>query len=661
MQISEIQSAQQTAGVNRRQSEERLKPAYVQIKETAYKSGGFIGKYQRLIKDEVIPYQYKALNDAAEGAEKSGVVRNFVNAGKALRGEKPDAEFYGMVFQDSDAAKWLEAAAYALANFPDKELEEKADGLIDIIAAAQDKDGYLNTRFTISDREKRWTNLLEAHELYCAGHMIEAACAYKEVTGKERLLDIMKKNVECIYNRFIVEKKGGCPGHPEIELALMKMFRLTGEKKCLELAEYFINERGQDPDFYKREAEKRDWTVWNANPSDTAYMQCHMPVREQSDASGHAVRAVYLYTGMAELAAQTGDKELFKACERLWDSITKRQMYVTGGIGSTVIGEAFSTDYDLPSDTAYAETCAAIGLMFFASAMLRNEIDGKYGDICERAFYNGVLAGMELDGKRFFYVNPLEVIPGISGKSPNYRHDLPQRPAWYTCACCPPNLARLVSSFGKYAYGESSDTVYCHMFADGEVRFENGVELLCETSYPYDFTVRYTVKKGENKTLAVRVPQWSGSFGLLVNGKKSELRTEKGYLYIAVKSGDEITLTLDGTPRFVYPSPRIHSLSGKAAVMRGPLVYCFEGRDNGDDVISLSLKTDEPLEVSELDSELPGGTAVITAAAIRREDFGELYSDGEPEAKECKAKAIPYYTWGNRGENQMRVWMDYIK
>lgn len=631
-----------------------------QIKETAYKSGGFIGKYQRLIKDEVVPFQYKVLRDEVEGAEKSGVVENFINAGMVLRGEKPYGDFYGMVFQDSDAAKWLEAAAYSLANFPDSELEEKADNLIDVIAAAQDEDGYLNTRFTIADKEKRWTNLLEAHELYCAGHMMEAACAYYEATGKDKLLKVMLKNTDCIYKRFIEEKKGGCSGHPEIELALMKMYCLTGENKCLELARYFIDERGQDPDFFRNEAANRGWTVWGGDGSDIAYLQSHLPVRKQSTAVGHAVRAVYLYTGMAELAAKTGDKELLEACKTLWDSITKRQMYVTGGIGSTVIGEAFSVDYDLPSDTAYAETCAAIGLIFFASAMLKNEIDGKYGDICERAFYNGVLAGMALDGKSFFYVNPLEVIPDISGKSPNYRHDLTQRPKWYACACCPPNLARLVSSFGKYAYGENKDAVYCHMFADGEITFENGVEMTCETNYPYDFTVSYKVKKADGKTLAVRIPSWSKNFELLLNGKRLGLQTENGYAYICIASGDEVQIILDGTPRFIYPSSKIHTLTGSVAVMRGPLVYCFEGEDNEGDVISLSLKTGDGLSVSEFDPDLLGGTATVLASAVRQTASEELYSDEEPQTYECKAVAVPYYVWGNRGEGQMRVWMDRV-
>lgn len=629
------------------------------LKQSAYKSQGFIGKYQKLIKEEVVPYQYKVLCDQAEGAEKSHVVSNFLNAAKALNGEEVQDGFYGMVFQDSDAAKWLEAAAYSLANFPDAELEATADKLIDIIAAAQDEDGYLNTYFTIKDRDKRWTNLLEAHELYCAGHFMEAACAYYETTGKDKLLKVMLKNTQCIYNRFITENNRGCPGHPEIELALMKMYHTTGDVHCLELAERFINERGQDPHYYEKEAEKRNWTVWNANPSDTSYMQFHKPVREQSDAVGHAVRAVYLYTGMAELAAQTGDKELFNACERLWESITKRQMYITGGIGSTVIGEAFSVDYDLPPDTAYAETCAAIGLMFFASAMLKSDVDGKYGDICERAFYNGVLAGMELNGKRFFYVNPLEAVPGISGAAQTHRHDLTQRPNWYACACCPPNVARLVSSFGKYAYGENENTSFCHMFGAGDVKFKNGMELSCETEYPYGFEIKYTVKKAGNaNTLGIRIPSWSKCFEILRNEIRSDSEFIKNYAYINVSDGDEIRLILEDIPRFIYPSSKIPRLTGTVAIERGPLVYCFEGNDNDGDVISLSVKTDEKPKIGVFDPELLGGVYPMIVSAVRTREQEELYSDVKPDCFDCEAVAVPYYAWGNRGENQMRVWMN---
>ena len=624
------------------------------IKVTGYKSDGFIGKYQKLIRDTVIPYQYSVLCDKAPDTEKSHVVKNFENAAKALRGEDVGDGFYGMVFQDSDAAKWIEAAAYSLALYPDEKLSETVDELIDKIAAAQDEDGYLDTYFTIKDRDKRWKNLLEGHELYCSGHMMEAACAYYEATGKKKLLDVMEKNAEHIYKHFINEKNEGAPGHPEVELALMKMYRTTGNKKWLQLAEHFINERGEDPYFYEKEAAKRDWTVWGNDPTAHDYQQSGKPVRAQSDATGHAVRAVYLYTGMAQLSAKSGDNALYDACKRLWESITRRRMYVTGGIGSTVLGEAFSVDYDLPPDTAYAETCASIGLMFFANAMLKNELIGEYADVMETAFYNTVLGGMQLDGKRFFYVNPLEVVPGISGVSPTHRHDLPVRPKWYACACCPPNVARLITSFGCYAYGENSDMSFCHMYADGEIKFENGMELVCKTNYPYDMTVNYSVIKGGR--LAIRIPGWSDTFTLALNGEKQELKPINGYVIIAVKDGDEAKLVLSDTPHFVYPSVKIPAVSGMAAIRRGPLVYCFEDADNGD-VLSLALKRGGKITVCEPDRNELSGVTKLKVEAVRFDDNGKPYSFDEPKTTDTLAIAVPYYTWGNRGENAMRVFM----
>ncbi len=624
------------------------------IKVTGYKSDGFIGKYQKLIRDTVIPYQYSVLCDKAPDTEKSHVVKNFENAAKALRGEDVGDGFYGMVFQDSDAAKWIEAAAYSLALYPDEKLSETVDELIDKIAAAQDEDGYLDTYFTIKDRDKRWKNLLEGHELYCSGHMMEAACAYYEATGKKKLLDVMEKNAEHIYKHFITEKNEGAPGHPEVELALMKMYRTTGNKKWLQLAEHFINERGEDPYFYEKEAAKRDWTVWGNDPTAHDYQQSGKPVRAQSDATGHAVRAVYLYTGMAQLSAKSGDNALYDACKRLWESITRRRMYVTGGIGSTVLGEAFSVDYDLPPDTAYAETCASIGLMFFANAMLKNELIGEYADVMETAFYNTVLGGMQLDGKRFFYVNPLEVVPGISGVSPTHRHDLPVRPKWYACACCPPNVARLITSFGCYAYGENSDMSFCHMYADGEIKFENGMELVCKTNYPYDMTVNYSVIKGGR--LAIRIPGWSDTFTLALNGEKQELKPINGYVIIAVKDGDEAKLVLSDTPHFVYPSVKIPAVSGMAAIRRGPLVYCFEDADNGD-VLSLALKRGGKITVCEPDRNELSGVTKLKVEAVRFDDNGKPYSFDEPKTTDTLAIAVPYYTWGNRGENAMRVFM----
>ena len=628
-----------------------------QIPVTSYKASGFTEKYQDIVHTEVIPYQYSVLWDKADGAEKSHVATNFINAAKALRGEDTEDGFYGMVFQDSDAYKWLEAAAYAVADKPDENLERQADGLIDLIADAQDKDGYLNTFFTVKDTEKRWTNLLEGHELYCSGHLIEAACAYYEATGKRKLLDVAVKNAECIYDRFVTQNTEGIPGHPEIELALLRLYRLTENDHFLELAGKFINERGKSPDFWSREAEKRSWSVWNSDPWSNDYRQSAKPVREQTEAVGHAVRAVYLYTGMADLAAETEDKELFAACRRLWENIVHRKMYITGGIGSTVQGEAFTVDYDLPPDTAYSETCAAIGLIFFAEKMLENEINGEYGDVMELVFYNTVLAGMQLDGKRFFYVNPLEIDLGISGKACTHSHVLPSRPKWYACACCPPNAARLIGSIGKYAYGENGDTVYCHLFASGKVSFSNGMKLECTTSYPYDMTIKYTVS-GSGK-VAVRIPKQSRKFSLKVNGKITSVIPENGYIYIDADEKTEIELALDGTPRFVRASNKVPRLTGMTALMRGPLVYCFEGADN-DDVRSIRLDRSQPPAVGEFEPQLLGGTVKLTAKAFRAEDCDDLYNVEDEKLTPFDAVAVPYYTWGNRGENDMRVWVNTI-
>ncbi len=626
-----------------------------QIPVTAYKAAGFIKKYQDIVSGTVIPYQYSVLWDKAGGVEKSHVAQNFINAGRALRGGDAGDGFYGMVFQDSDAYKWLEAAAYSLALRRDAALERQADELISLIAAAQDEDGYLNTYFTIKDREKRWTNLLEGHELYCSGHLIEAACAYFEATGKRVLLDAAVRNAECIYDQFITQRRAGVPGHPEIELALMKLYRLTSDPRFLELAEKFVNERGKDPGFFAKEAEKRGWTVWGSDPWSNDYRQSAKPVREQSEATGHAVRAVYLYTGMADLAAETSDSGLLSACRRLWENIVSRRMYITGGIGSTGMGEAFTVDYDLPPDTAYCETCASVGLIFFAERMLESKMDGKYADIMELAFYNTVLAGMQLDGKRFFYVNPLEADPGITGKACTHGHVLPSRPKWYACACCPPNVARLIGSIGKYAYGESGGTAYCHLFAAGKVSFRNGMSLDCQTDYPYGMSVKYAAE-GSGR-LAVRVPEWSRSYTLKIGGTEVSQSPENGYIYIAVDGRADIELILDGTPRFIRASNKVPRLTGMTALMRGPLVYCFEGADNGG-VRDLRIDRSAVPAVCGFDPGLLGGTVTLTAKAYRASDCPGLYSSEPETLTPCEAEAVPYYTWGNRGENEMRVWMN---
>lgn len=488
----------------------------------------FVGRVQKLVREQVLPYQYAILNDAIANVEKSHAIENIRLAAKKLAGGhvEPD-EFYGMVFQDSDVAKWIEAAAYALAAEPNPELEKQIDTVVALYGASQHEDGYVNSFFTVREPENRWKYLRWAHELYCAGHMMEAAAAYYSTTGKRELLDIMSRMADHIYEQFMEKNPRGCPGHPEVELALMRLWRATGEKKYKELAKHFIDVRGQAPNYFAEEEKRNN----SSEKVDTDYTQSTLPLREQTDAVGHSVRAVYLYTGMADVAKETEDAELLAACKRLWDSITKRRMYVTGGIGSTFIGEAFTADYDLPNDTAYAETCASIALIFFAKKLLEIEHRGEYADVMELALYNTVLAGMQLDGKRFFYVNPLEAIPGISGKIVTHSHALPQRPQWYACACCPPNVARLISALGEYAYSENADTFFIDLYAGGKVQTQKGISLTCKTGFPHDGNVTYTVSGSAELTIALRIPAWSENGNLTVNGAAVDLSAiQDGYL-----------------------------------------------------------------------------------------------------------------------------------
>lgn len=626
---------------------------------------GFWGRYEKLVKDVVLPYQENALNDRIEGAEKSHCIENFRMAAEKLRTGKCDGEFYGMVFQDSDVAKWLEGAAYSLAQNQNPELEQRCDEIIELIGSAQHEDGYLNTYFTVKEPDKRWTNLHEAHELYCAGHMIEAAVAYAECTGKTRLLEIMRGMADHIYKHFIEEGAQGYPGHPEIELALMRLYRCTKEERYKELALHFINVRGVDSDYYKKEKRKCGWAVWSNNADDKEYNQCAEPVRMQKKAVGHAVRAVYLYTGMADAAMETGDTTLAEACKTLWNNITQNRMYVTGAIGSAYEGEAFTKDYHLPNDTAYAETCAAIGLIFFANKMLYLERNRKYADVMERALYNCVLAGMQLDGTRFFYVNPLEALPGISGEAQTHRHALPVRPKWFACACCPPNVARLLSSLAEYAWHLLPDRLFSNLFIGGALNLRDtfGGSITLETTYPYNNKITYRfAPEGETMSvpLAIRIPAWSAGTSICINGKPAEYEMEEsGYAYIHrdFSANDILTVEFDMPVRKVYTSNKVSANTGKAAIERGPLIYCVEGVDNENDVLSLSLKKGGAVTVGEYLPDKLYGIRELYAEGYREAVSEELYSYEEPEEKECKITLIPYYAWGNRGLNQMRVWI----
>ncbi len=615
----------------------------------------FWKRYGDLLSEVVIPYQEAVLRDEVPGAEKSHAIENFRLAAEVVKNGKEPGGFYGLVFQDSDVAKWIEAASYSLIRHPDSGLEERIDRVIETIRDSQHEDGYVNTYFTLKEPGRQWTNLQEAHELYCAGHMIEAAVAYYEATGKTVLLETMKRMADHIYDLFIVRKKAGYSGHPEIELALMRLYRATGDRRYMELSKHLTDVRGQDPDYFVKENAEKGWKIWGMDPELREYAQNQCPVREMTKATGHAVRATYLYTAMADLAKASDDEELKEASERLFKNISEKQMYITGGIGATSNGEAFTTDYDLPNGTVYAETCASIGLIFFARKMLDLKADGRYADVMERALYNTVLAGMQLDGKRFFYVNPLEVIPGISGIVPDRRHVLPERPGWYDCACCPPNVARMIGSLAEYAWSIKDGTVFSHLFVGGELDLSDslGSKIKVETRYPYGETVRYTVE-GNPVSLALRIPSWSSICLLTVDGKITHVSAKDGYQYI--KCAKEAIMYLNMSPRYCYANSMVASDSGKAAVMRGPLVYCAEGMDNDGDVIGLRFKDEGRLESLPPSDDLMG-TVKVEAEGFRVKTSDELYSSDSPKYRSAVITLIPYYAWGNRGKTQMRVWL----
>jgi len=632
-----------------------------------------------LVKDVVVPYQWKALNDQIPDADPSRAIQNLKIAAGVCEGD-----FYGMVFQDSDIAKWLEAVGYLLLNERDSELEGIADEVIDLLEQAQAENGYLNTYYLVKEPGHQWTNLCECHELYCAGHLIEGAIAYFQATGKRKVLDVVMKLADHIDDVFGYEpeKLQGYDGHQEIELALLKLYEVTENDKYLKLAQYFLEVRGvaKDPHFYDAEMTKRNGTThgWDWMQKNKAYSQAHDAIHEQQDAIGHAVRAVYMYTGMAHLAVLTGDEQMYESCKRLWNSMVSRQMYITGAIGSQAHGEAFSFDYDLPNDTVYAETCASIGLIFFGGRMLQIEANGDYADVIERALYNTVLGGMSRDGQHFFYVNPLEVNPTACGKNDNYLHVKPTRQKWFGCACCPPNLARLIASLGQYLYTVKENkakrsTIYANVYVSGQATFTIGneqVTLIQQSNYPWEGQIDFKVEL-ETRTdfvLALRVPSWSGeSCSVRVNDNVYEFSENRnGYVKIGRvwENGDHVTLHLSMPVQVMKSHPLVRQNAGKVALQRGPIVYCLEEADNGKNLHQLELMLKKGFEVVK-DSSFIEGLHVLQGWAKKEKhhDWNDnLYLPHVTLKNEViPVKLIPYFSWANRGVGEMQVWTRFVK
>lgn len=622
----------------------------------------FWNKKMEMVRTRMIPYQWKALNDAVEDAAPSHCIKNFKIAAGMEEGS-----FYGYVFQDSDLAKWLEAVGYTLIWHKDEELEKTADQAIEIIEKAQQPDGYLDTYYIINGLEKRWTNLADNHELYCAGHMIEAGIAYYLGTGKTRLLHVVRKLADCIDSVFGPEegKIHAYPGHQIIEMALVRLADITKEERYLKLAEYFINERGQEPLYFKEERERNQNVFpWKDSLFQYQYYQAGLPVRQQEHAEGHAVRAMYMYSGMTDVAWRTGDEGLKEAVKRLWEDVTKRQMYITGAVGSSEYGEAFTLPYDLPNDEIYGETCASIGLVFWARRMLENELDGNYADVMERALYNTCMSGTSQDGTRFFYVNPLEVDPVVCKKDQRKKHVEVERQKWFGCACCPPNLARMVTSIGNYICAAGKDLFAFHLYVGGEVATPfRGMKIEVDSRMPWDGHVRLKMKGADAAfTLALRLPGWCRKYKLSVNGAEAAAELKRGYLYLQRdwKDQDVVALDMEMQAERNYSHPNVKDNLGRTAISRGPVIYCLEEVDNGKGLTKCYLPAESELKI--VVGQMGEGEMDVEAEGLKLSTDGwdaELYGFDRPSIYEpVKLHFVPYYLWNNRGIGEMLVWVN---
>ena len=564
-----------------------------------------------------------------------------------LAAQNATSGFVGPVFMDSDVYKAIEAASYTLATHPDTALAAQLDAIIASVAGAQQPDGYLDTYFIVKEPGKRWTNLRDWHELYCAGHLFEAAVAHFQATGKRNFLNVAVKLADHIDSIFGPSpKRLGYPGHPEIELALTKLARATGEKRYYELARFFIENRGKHyfADEHHTPPEKYDGNYW----------QDDVPICDHNNIKGHAVRAAYLMSGATDVARETGDPALLAMLDRVWRNTTERNMFLTGGIGPSANNEGFTVDYDLPNSTAYQETCATVALAQWNHRLALLYGDAKFADVMERALYNGVLSGVSHDGKKFFYVNPLE--------SAGTHH----RQGWFGCACCPPNVARTIAMLGGYAYAVSDDAVWVNLYVQGETSLHvasQPVALKVATDYPWDgkVTLKLQVGKLAHFDLRLRVPGWCEGASVSVNGKKlSQQKTERGYFILSREwnPGDTVELDLPMPVQRIAANPNVAADRGQLAIQRGPIVYCIEQCDQSVPLASLALPADAELKATK-DAGLLGGVVVLKgfAETASEQDWNRRLYQPVAATQRVTVKAIPYYAWDNRAPGAMRVWL----
>ena len=619
------------------------------------------------------------------------VMKSFEDTGRvrAMTGDNDPVKQRPHIFWESDLAKLMEGAFFSIQQEKDEDLEKKMDSIIDKIIANQEEDGYLNYFFSRHEPDNKFTNLRDRHELYCAGHLLESAIEHHKATGNSKFFDAMERYVDHIITKFGREegKMRGYPGHQEIELALVKAYEHTNDKKFLDLATYFIDERGThskaedhyfvkekkklmekegDIDVSKLPSNMRDFMAFDADFMgktfrDLHYWQAHEKPVDQKTAEGHSVRALYMFTAMADLARLNNDSKLLNACKTLWRNIVDKRMYVHSGVGSAHIGERFTYDYDLPNDMAYAETCATIALIYFANRMSKLELNSEYGDIIENSLYNLLLASTSLDGEDFFYDNYLECVPGYL-HSQGRRHGV--RDKYHMCSCCPPNITRLFASMDMYIYNSYQDSLIVDQYISSEIDLidkTQGIKINQTSDFPHKGYSKIDVMdlKNNETTIYFRIPSWDKNMKIELNGSKIDYEVVNGYAKINknLQKGDVIELSFDFSPRYVRTNPNVRYNVRRACLFRGPILYCLEEKDNGKDLNKLILNTNNNFD--EKDEKISSENIIsLTANGFKFKDSKDLYLKDKPDITETSLKFIPYYCWSNRGENEMLVWVN---
>ena len=613
---------------------------------------GFWAERQRTNRNVSLKHGYEML-------EKAGNLHNLKIAAGTESGH-----YAGMNFLDEDVYKWLEAVAWEMGKAADPELQRMADEVIALVAAAQQPSGYLNSYYQVVEPDHKWTDLDFGHELYCAGHLFQAAVAFERALGDERLLRVGCRLADHIASIFGPGRREGACGHPEIEMALVELYRTTRDQTYLRLAQFFVDQRGR--------GKMRGLGAYGAE-----YHQDHVPVREAREVAGHAVRQTYLAAGVADMYMETGEEALLDAARRLWGDMTGTKMYLTGGVGSRYDGEAFGEAYELPPDQCYCETCAAIGSLMWSWRLLLITGDSCYADLIERTLYNGILSSPGLDGKHYFYANPLMLRGGRAvrlSSNPPQREPFAGRPEWHAVACCPPNVMRLLSSLEHYLVTVSSGGLQIQQYASLDVETclagDQAVALSVETAYPWDARIRISLRQSGARSwsLSLRLPEWCQSFELVLNGLPVEHPVvDKGYIVLerCWARGDAVELRLAMPPFLVEPNPRVDATRGCRAIQRGPLVYCLEGCDQEvpESLLDVRIDASRPLAARWQD-HLLGGIMTVEACGYLADHqpwHGTLYraagTDAAPTGRPLRLTAIPYYAWGNRGIGSMRVWI----